>query len=80
MSNSMYDATHMMCAFSRKIPAQDALNKYRESIKIGLKNDGTNHVIVKSIESQSNQGNNADFITASVQSSKVMNKELKDPS
>ena len=59
---------NMMRSFSRKNPAQDALNKYRESIKIGLRNDGTNHVIVKSIDSQHNQGTNADFITASVKS------------
>ena len=69
----------MMRAFSRKNYAQDALNKYQESIKIGHINDGTNHVIVKSTDSQSNWGTNAEFTNASEKSSTVINKELKEP-
>ena len=62
----------------KKIPAQYALNKYCESIKARLRNDGTNHVIFMSIDSQHNQGKNAYFINASEKSSKVTITYLKE--
>ena len=69
----------MMRAFSRIRPAQDALKEYRQSIKNQLTNDQIIYRISKSRDMQRTRGTNAEYVEASIQSIKVLDKELKEP-
>ena len=69
-----------MRAFSRIRPAQDALRDYRQSIVNQLTNDQTQFFISKSRDMQRTRGTNAEYIEASLQSIKFLDKELKEPS
>ena len=68
-----------MRAFSRVCPAQEALKEYRESIKNKLNIDGTPYRVSKSRDSQRTRGTNGEYISASEQSIKSLDKELKEP-
>ena len=70
---------NMMRAYSRIRPAQEALNKYRESIKQQLNNDGIIYRTVIARDTQRNLSTNAEYGPASIQSIKSLNKDLKEP-
>ena len=65
----------MMRAFSRKIPAQETLVAYRESIKRQLTSEGTIFCVSKSRDTHKIRSSSADFIPAGEQSIKTLNRE-----
>ena len=71
---------NMMRAFSRKRPAQEALNDYRDSIIVQLSTDNIPFRISKSRDSQRTRGSNAEYGIATDASIQALNKELKEPS
>jgi predicted GIY-YIG superfamily endonuclease len=70
---------NMVRAFSRKIPTQEALKEYRESVKRQLQNSGVDHRIVPSRDTHRSQGSQAEYSTASEQSIKALNRSVKEP-
>ena len=77
--NSPKIGPNMMRAFSRVLPAQEALDDYRESIRLQLTNEGTLFQIATSIDTQKIKGSSADYSPANEQSINALNKELKEP-
>ena len=71
---------NMMRTFARKMPAQEALDKYKESVKRQLQNDSIPFRIALSIDKQRTRTTNAEYGTASIQTIKALNKHLKEPS
>ena len=71
---------NMMQTFSRRIPAKEALDKYRESIKRKLDRSGKPYILANSRDTQIMRGANGDFTPANEQSIRALNKELREPS
>ena len=71
---------NMMRSFSRKIPAQETLIAYRESIKRQLTSEGTIFCIASSRDTHKMRGSSVDYGPAGEQSIKALNRELKEPS
>ena len=71
---------NMMRVFSRKRPAQEALNDYRDSIILQLSTDNIPFRISNSRDSQRTRGSNAEYGIATDASIQALNKELKEPS
>ena len=70
----------MMRAFVRRIPAQEALNQYRERIRRKLDRCQTRYVLATSRDTHKLKGANGDYTPANEQSVKALNKELREPS
>ena len=70
---------NMMRAFSRVHPAQDAMKEYRQSIKKLLTNNQILYCFSKSRDKQRTKGTNAEYLDATIQSIKCLDKEVKEP-
>ena len=68
-----------MCAFSRRIPAQEALNNFHESIIKKLDNEGISYVKAISWDTQKVKSASADYNRANKISIKALNKDLWEP-
>ena len=66
----------MMQTFSWRIPAKEALDKYRKSIKGKLVRSRKSYILVRSRDTQIMRGENGDFTPANEQSIRALNKEL----
>ena len=70
---------NMMRVFSRRKPAQNALDKYWESIKRQLDNKSIEYRISKSRDTQRTRNSSGEYTEASENSIKALNKEVKEP-
>ena len=70
---------NMMQTFSRRIPAKEALDKYRESTKRKLERSGKPYILARSRDTQIMRGAQGDSTPANDQSIQSLNKELREP-
>ena len=70
---------NMMRVFSRRKPAQNALDKYWESVKRQLNNKSIEYRISKSRDTQRTRNSSGEYTEASENSIKALNKEVKEP-
>ena len=69
----------MMRVFSQKIPAQETLTAYRESIKRQLTSEGIAFHLSSSRDTHKMRGSSADYVPTGDPSIKALNRELKEP-
>ena len=69
----------MMQAFSRRIPAQEALNNFCKSIKSKLENNDTPYLVATSQDTRKIKGASGDYTPTNKLSVKALNKELREP-
>ena len=65
---------NMMICFSRKQPAQNVLNEYRESVKCLLSNKSIEYRVAVSRDLHRTSGTNGEYSEASAQSVQYLNK------
>ena len=70
---------NMVRCFSRKQPAQNALNEFRESLKCLLRNESIEYRVSVSRDLQRTSGSNGEYSQASAQSVRYLNKEMREP-
>lgn len=70
---------NMMRAFSRKNPAKRTLDNFREQIKSQLTAEGVEFRAVTARDTQKRKGTNGDYVPASEQCIKQLDREMKEP-
>ena len=70
---------NMIRCFSRKKPAQNALNEYRESVIFLLSNESIDYRLAVSRDLQQTCGTNGEYSPATPQSVWYLNKEMREP-
>ena len=70
---------NMVRVFSRIRPAQEAINEYRENIKMMLDNESIPYISLFARDLQRSRSTNAEFSNALELVIKALNKELKEP-
>ena len=70
----------MLRTYSQKIPAQEALAKFRESIKRRLNIARKQYVVSQSRDTQKVKGASGEYTAANEMSRKALDKDLREPS